>query len=555
MPPTASNLVPANKVHQYKESASVGLTDHEFLRMRVDESKLYVAPLPIMSGAEDRDGELTNPDGLIDVAYKRSPVVYFNHLHAFSPEAMPIGTCETPDRKYDLHRTANGWDGGTLFHDKTALAEQTFALVVKGVIRGRSIGALDLDLDTYKPQVKRPVMSDGRIIPGKSVAKHHRQYEMVEFSWTAIPANAEIATMMKSILSQDRIEGRKLDNALKYTLKHLDLSNPRAGVCSAEKGNQVAYSRKFSQVFGKGLSMNTPVSIQFDSNLYTPEEALQTLRECNPAFVKSRRLEVDTYQGGTILKAVQRSYSGEVEVVEDDRYPGLQLVFAKSGFFSQAEDTEEEPETDETPSNEGGDNERSVVEQIIEQANGGDVKVVEKPAGKDGEPVEGKEQQTTEKPAEDAEKGGKQPYGKMFLDAFRGHGMKLLEMSGDAMEGLEPEMVEKCGAMRAALKAMIEDIDSYTKERYSGGDAEESEETDVEDSEDEEAEMVKKAASLHSFFGKHVEIPKAAKTPESSSNPVDSFMKGLFGIENTGSEIPKPERDEIAQFVRNIFAG
>ena len=50
------NLVPANKVHQYKESASVGLTDHEFLRMRVDESKLYVAPLPIMSGAEDRDG-------------------------------------------------------------------------------------------------------------------------------------------------------------------------------------------------------------------------------------------------------------------------------------------------------------------------------------------------------------------------------------------------------------------------------------------------------------------------------------------------------------------
>ena len=158
----------------------------------------------------------------------------------------------TPDRKYDLHRTANGWDGGTLFHDKTAPAEQTFALVVKGVIRGRSIGALDLDLDTYKPQVKRPVMSDGRIIPGKSVAKHHRQYEMVEFSWTAIPANAEIATMMKSILSQGSNRGpQKLDNALKYTLKHLDLSNPRAGVCSAEKGNQVAYSRKFSQVFGK----------------------------------------------------------------------------------------------------------------------------------------------------------------------------------------------------------------------------------------------------------------------------------------------------------------
>ena len=313
--------------------------------------------------------------------------------------------------------------------------------------------------------------------------------------------------------------------------------------------------------------MNTPVSIQFDSNLYTPEEALRTLRECNPVFVKSRRLEVDTYQGGTILKAVQRSYSGEVEVVEDDRYPGLQLVFAKSGFFSQAEDTEEETDTEETPKNEGSDNERSVVEQIIEQANGGDVKVVEKPAGKDGEPVEGQEQHGTQKPVEDAEKGGKQPYGKMFLDAFRGHASKLMEMSGDAMEGLEPEMIEKCGGMRSALKAMIEDIDSYTKERYSGGDVEESEETekvegedaeenDSEDVEDEdESEMVKKAASLHSFFGKHVEIPKAAKPSESNSNPVGSFMKGLFGSDNTGSEIPKPERDEIAQFVRNIFAG
>jgi hypothetical protein len=136
-----SSLIPKGRENDYWELSMP--TPVSILDMVIDEPNMYIAPLLITNGSEDRDGEVTNPEGLIDIAYRDAPVVFLQHSHRIAPMEPPVGTAETPDRQFNLFRKGDGWYSGCRFHNKTPLAVQTFQLVCDGVIRGRSIGALN----------------------------------------------------------------------------------------------------------------------------------------------------------------------------------------------------------------------------------------------------------------------------------------------------------------------------------------------------------------------------------------------------------------------------
>jgi len=357
-------LIPADRKHLYRQSAPVTV-EHDFLQMQIDEGKLYVAPLPIMSGSEDRDSEVTDPAGVIVDAYRMSRPVYFNHSHAIDPLSFPVGTCETPDHKFDLHRTATGWDGGTLFHQSTKLAEQTFALVLAGVIRGRSIGALGLEVTPYTPKIPRQTLHNGRVVVKKPVAKRNAVCEMVEFSWTPMQANRDIVTMYKSLVSRNRVDGATLDPTIGMVLKSLIVTGPQEPANNLEKSDHTLFSSRFSEVFTKGVSMKSPVAVQFCAEKYTVQQATALLRNYGDLFPCSD-LSSQTIDDRIVLKSVQLPYEGEVVAQSDERFPGMTVFFAKGSFFDQSKDPEEEvPGGEAAPAGEN-----SAVQRIIEQATG-----------------------------------------------------------------------------------------------------------------------------------------------------------------------------------------
>ena len=86
--------------------------------MRVDESKLYVTAAR-MSGAEAATGELTNPGRVDRRRLQNGPRCLFQPSARIFARKLCLSARETPTESNDLHRTANGWDGRTLFHDNT----------------------------------------------------------------------------------------------------------------------------------------------------------------------------------------------------------------------------------------------------------------------------------------------------------------------------------------------------------------------------------------------------------------------------------------------------
>lgn len=559
------------EAHAFREGAPVTV-EHEFLKMQIDRGKMYIAPLPIMSGAEDRDSEITNPDGLIADSYKTSRPVYFNHSHAFDPMSFPIGTCETPDRQFDLHRTADGWSAGTLFSQSTELARQTFALVCEGVIRGRSIGAMDLEVAPYRPTIPMQTLHEGRVVERKTITKHHKLYEMVEFSWTPMPSNRDMVTMYKSVLSRGRVDGAPLDPFLRRSFASLDLSLPRNAVNNLEKSNHRTFTKAFDAVFRKGTTMSaieSPLAIRFDASKWTPARAAKFLKS-DPDLFPNTETTLVREDGNVFLRSNQVKYTGPVEVKTDSRPPfdGVQLIFAKGGFFNQGANTEEEVD------GAGAEvSETEAVQRIVQQATG-EVHVDEpgaQPSGAQQPPADTQQPQagTAQPPAANVEQQAEEqvddieqkmsgPLGAQFLQTLMTKLAEVLDQAEASTDELEPELVAKCGEFMEKARGIAAEIGAYKDERYGGKKGSDSDMDD--DSEDDEDDaMMTKSIRRDLFYGHRIAVPKEGvsllKHVSRGLDTVNSQLIDMFVekcVQPPRVKSAKRRKDEVDELVQLV---
>lgn len=566
------------EAHAFRESAPVTV-EHEFLKMQIDQGKMYIAPLPIMSGAEDRDSEITNPDGLIADSYKTSRPVYFNHSHAFDPMSFPIGTCETPSRQFDLHRTQEGWSAGTLFSQSTELARQTFALVCEGVIRGRSIGAMDLEVAPYRPTIPMQTLHEGRVVERKNITKHHKLYEMVEFSWTPMPSNRDMVTMYKSVLSRGRVDGAPLDPFLRRSFASLDLSLPRNAVNNLEKSNHRTFTKAFDAVFRKGTTMSaieSPLAIRFDASKWTPARAAKFLKS-DPDLFPNTETTLVREDGNVFLRSNQVKYSGPIEVKTDSRPPfdGVQLIFAKGGFFNQGANTEEEVdgagvEVSET----------EAVQRIVQQATG-EVHVEEPgaqpssaqpssaqqppqpqpgmqaPAAPPTPEAQGMEAEVDEQ-VDEIEQKMSGPLGAQFLQTLMTKLAEVLDQAEASTDELEPEMVAKCGEFMEKARGIAAEIGAYKDERY-GGKKQSDSDMDDDSEEDEDDAMMTKSIRRDLFYGKRIAVPEEGvsllKHVSRGLDTVNSQLIDMFVekcVQPPRVKSVKRRKDEVDELVKLV---
>lgn len=192
------------------------------LELDIDQAAMYIAPLSITDGSEDREGQRMNPDGLITVSHAANPVVFFNHSHAIHPMVPPIGMATKPDLAYDVYRDGDRWMSGCLFSQRLPLADQVFHLICEGIIRGRSIGGTQYKLAPYSPELRPQVLHRGQIHTLYDQSVQIERLEMYEWSWTPLPQNREMIIperdrliSLKSVILSGRVNGHAVDPVLK----------------------------------------------------------------------------------------------------------------------------------------------------------------------------------------------------------------------------------------------------------------------------------------------------------------------------------------------------
>ncbi len=230
----------------------------------IDERNMYIHPLPITSGAEDRSGEKIDPNGIITASYEQNPVVFFAHSHKFMPLVPPVGQAINPDGQFDCFREGDIWKSGCLFSQATRFAGQLFALVAEGTIRGRSIGATAHGFAPYKPTLPGMVFHQGEIRPTKTRSVVCTKAELFEWSWTPLPQNRDMVIALKSMMSHGRVDGQTLDPVLGEILKSMDLFEP---IQSHGYGPGFGFTKGNDPNGGRWVTMRgTPVFIDGKGN-------------------------------------------------------------------------------------------------------------------------------------------------------------------------------------------------------------------------------------------------------------------------------------------------
>ncbi|TXH46192.1 MAG: hypothetical protein E6Q97_30050 [Desulfurellales bacterium] len=541
-----NRVIPAGQEHRYRQGEAV---TSDFLQMKFDESRMYIEPLIITNGSEDRDGEVIDPSGIIDTEYRRNPLVFFNHSHKFDPSIYPVGTSETPERKYQCMRQGDVWVSGCRFTKAAKIGEQVFALVLDGVIRGRSIGGLTHDMVPYKPATPGKAIHQGRIVSARPNSVKRTLLELVEWSWVPIQSNRDVVTAVKSILSRGRYNGQSLDPGVKMAFKSLDLREPET---SSKNGRSTPHSLCGWAAITKGFEMSdaVPVAVRFDTKHFNPVAARQFLQE-RPELFLDTELSVENVDGRLCLRSTQLRYDGEIEAVHDDRLPGVELLCVKAGFFGKSEEVEEEPE---------GDGKAGIVQQILEDAEKQTVAV-----------QEGGEKPPEEKPAEEAAivaaKAMSGPRGSQWLKSYMQKLGQILDMAEASQTELEPEMVSKCGEFNEMARALIGKMGEYHKTRYEQAGGGEQDGESESEGEPETATMTK-AAKIDAFLNRRVVVPgfvmKAIRTAgeslqgdapkvDEAREILSEVTKGYFEKPDSAAEVVRQaDREEWKQRIARL---
>ena len=543
-----SSLIPAGRENDYLELNAPSVS---FLDMVIDEDKMYVAPLAITNGSEDRDGEVTDPNGMIDVAYKSNPIVFLQHSHRVAPMVPPVGTAETPERVYDVKRIGDSWFSGCRFSQSTKFATQVFAMVADGLIRGRSIGALNHALSPYRPKLPGVAFHQNQIIPVRTKSVSHDQYELVEWSWVYIPSNRDMVTPLKSIISKGWIDGRPLDDSLKMIMKSFDLREP------ASSAKHMTRKPRFNWTPTGGNAVPTnksPSAVLFDADKFSVPEVKAFMVKNADLGLMDTPIDSVTIDGALYLRSTQFTHTGEFETVTNPVAPGLKLLFAK------ALPTEEEnPAGDAT----------AKIEQLVADPAAGNVAVVEKPvapaeaaapakaapvaapvAAPEGSPEEEATEGTAVENTEAAEaiEEAAGPGGMKYLKALIKNATQLADMAEAASADQEPEMMEKCGEYTSTLRSFIGKVSEFMDERY--GKKKDGEAAPAEEKEEPSATLTK-ATQRGLFYGNKqlLSEPIVRGLQLLQENVPDERHRSMIGLMLKGVALPEatPDPEKVAR--------
>jgi hypothetical protein len=444
--PVVSSLIPAGREKDYWELPAPST---HFLDMEIDRANMYIGPLLITNGSEDRDGEVTNPNGLIDVAFRKAPVVFLQHSHRIKPMAPPVGTAETVDRAFDLHQRPDGWYSGCRFTQAIKFPRQVFRLIDDGVLRGRSIGALNHQLANYKPRLPGVTFHQGQIQPVRTRSISHEKYELIEWSWVWMPANREIVTpvreitpakevvpVLKGILFNNKLDDTSLDPDLKMILKSLNLAEPTTNLNHSGKVRYWPFQKSFG-----ANHVETPFAVLFGKQNYTPAAAQSFLKSSGDIGLIETSLVQENRGGALYLKSVQFAYDGPVEEKTHPDCPGLVLLFAKSAS-------------------------EEVAAEVVGDAEKVDLETPQKPAPKPNVKAEGAEGgEVVAEATDDAAMVKMQP-GLRYLKALISKATQMVEEAEAAVEEQEPELMEKCKEFTSELRGFIGKVAAFQSERY-----------------------------------------------------------------------------------------
>jgi hypothetical protein len=501
-----SNIIPAGREQDYRE---IGAPAVDFLAMQIDRENMYISPLAITNGSEDRDGEVTDPNGLIDIAYRNNPIVFLQHSHKISPMIPPVGTSETAGRVYDVKRVGDAWYSGCRFSQSTRFARQVFRMVDDGLIRGRSIGALNHALSPYRPKLPGVAFHQNQIIPVRTKSVSHDQYELVEWSWVYIPSNRDMVTPVKSIISKGWLDDKPLDPSLKMMMKSFDLREPESNAKHISRKPRFAWPN-----FSGEITVKSPAEVLFDSEKYSMQEVKAFMAKNADIGLIETDIGTTIVDGKLFLRSVQFTHKGSFQVSEDPRFPGLRVLFAKADATDK-------------------------IEQLVGE-NAGVVQVTEKPAAPAAAvaPAEGAanpaEAAAVDNAAAAAEvEKAAGPGGLRYLKSLVKNATMLADMMESAAAEQEPEMMAKCGEFNSKMRDFIKEVAAFESERYGKGKPGEGAEEETE----EPTAALSKAAKAGLFYGTKQLLPGSfmsalqmleQEVPDAGHRKIIStMMKGL----------------------------
>jgi len=151
----------------------------------------------ITTDSVDHDNEVLLPDGIQLSTFNKNPIILFNHDYEH-----PIG------KSLDLRQTDNGWEATAKIAEKgsTTKADEVWSLVKQGILKGISVGYIELE--------KRIPSKKDILKFGDKVRAIVSKWKLIEFSIVSAPCNQDALIIScknlkidpKNILGNDYVD-------------------------------------------------------------------------------------------------------------------------------------------------------------------------------------------------------------------------------------------------------------------------------------------------------------------------------------------------------------
>lgn len=191
----------------------------------------------ISTQSQDHSKDIVVTAGMDLSTHRRNPVVLLDHGADLT---LPLGLAEDPDRRHTVKLLGDRAEAVTWFSQKLRQAEEVFALIDEGILRGASIGFLPHDYDVLDEV--GPSGRNGLLL---------KKTELVEYSHTALPDNREALTIR---LEKGRLAGGPISPLIRKALRpHCLPRTPTVtGGYDAHKGGRsMAVSTKNGKAGGR----------------------------------------------------------------------------------------------------------------------------------------------------------------------------------------------------------------------------------------------------------------------------------------------------------------
>lgn len=398
----------------------------------INESEMSAA-FVICSASTDREGDIIDPQGCRDHLdeYKANPIVLFDHNHDAGGPGYggttwaPIGLSEDKDGRFSLRISDDKITARCYFHGLPFkghnLSEEVFHLVVKGALRGASVGFLPLEAES--------------IGYGRDAGKHYHKWRLTEWSITPLQSNQDC---LRACLSRGEIKTKSLVDSLSRYLPPAPVWSPGATL----EDVHMAKRRVAAVHVSKSLYPTRAVAVAKVKQLGRDASSCTDTAD---AWVFAQSLDdVDPTSRRDLTKGIFARYA-VVKALPDDEDEKKDYLDEKMVTKDTDEDTEEADEADEV----------SADDQEAEEAETTD----------DETPDEVTEDETTEQ----ADHTGKQ--GAKDLAVLQEHFDHLLAALPDIMGRNEnPAVVKAIQQVQAMGAKLHQAISECAQKAYPGLD-------------------------------------------------------------------------------------